>query len=174
MKKSEIAYALEKRNTLKYSYIVLMNMNKDDLQRVYDREFKVTVVAEPERLYDSRGNVAKVMVVGEETVEPYDPAYLGDEEEEADILSSFEKRYYKRIKLLENKLRKAKIRFDWNSRFDCFIVKKFKNGSDYPVIKNIWVDTDDWTYCFGSDDAEVYDSNLSLILDKVMSWLGEK
>lgn len=172
MTKVELATSLERKNPQRYSYMVLMNLPKTDLQRTYDREFKVKILKD-DRMYDSKGNI--VNLESEPTdidlVEPYDPAYLTDEKDEYDISRS-EKAFLRKVSILEGKLRKTKIKYEWIERWSCFRVERYIN-SDYPTYRYLRINMDENDYSFGTEKEDlVFDTKVSVAVDAAVKWVN--
>ena len=53
-----------------------------------------------------------------DVVEPFDPAYVSDKGYEIPDISAHEKRFLRKVSIMEKKLRKAHISFEWNERYD--------------------------------------------------------
>lgn len=173
MKKVDLAMALERKDAKRYAYMVLMNLSKEDLQRVYDKEFKVKVLKDT-RDFDSKGNVInydKEETSSTDIVEPYDPAYLSDEKEEYEISRS-EKAWLRKVSILENKLRRSKIKYEWVERWECFRVEKFIN-SDYPTYRYLRVNMEENDYGFGTEKEDlVFDGKVSVVVDAAVKWVN--
>lgn len=107
-------------------------------------------------------------------LEPYDPAYLSDEPYQIPDISSYEKKFYRKISILENKLKRAGIRFDWNEYEECFRVWKYRNGSEYPTYRYVRVNMDEGDYSFGTEKEDlVFDTKVSVVVTAVAKWIGK-
>lgn len=110
-----------------------------------------------------------------EVIEPYDPDYLNDKPYEVPDLSSYEKRFLHKISILENKLKRKGVRFEWVERWECFRIKKYVLGSDYPTYRYIRVNMDENDYSFGTEELDlVFDGKASVIVDAAVRWLNSK
>lgn len=107
-------------------------------------------------------------------LEPYDPAYLSDEPYQIPDISSYEKKFFRKVSILENKLKRAGIRFDWNEYEECFRVWKYVNGSEYPTYRYVRVNMDEGDYSFGTEKEDlVFDTKVSVVVTAVAKWLGK-
>lgn len=110
-----------------------------------------------------------------DVVEPFDPAYVFDKGYEIPDISSYEKRFFHKVSIMEKKLRKAHISFEWNESYDCFQVKKYVNGSEYPTYRYVGVNMDENDYFFGTEKEDlVYDGKVSVVVDAVAKWINSK
>ena len=105
--------------------------------------------------------------------EPFDPAYLTDKPYEAPEISSYEKRFLRKVSIIENKLRRAKVRYEWLEDYEMFRVAKYRNGSEYPSYMYIAIYMDDNTYAFGgwTEDA-VVDGRASVVVKAAIEWMS--
>lgn len=110
-----------------------------------------------------------------DVVEPFDPAYVSDKGYEIPDISSYEKRFFHKVSIMEKKLRKAHIPFEWNERFDCFQVWKYVNGSEYRTYRYVGVNMDENDYFFGTEKEDlVFDGKVSVVVDAVSRWINSK
>jgi hypothetical protein len=110
-----------------------------------------------------------------DVVEPFDPAYVSDKGYEIPDISAYEKRFLRKVSIMEKKLRKARISFEWNERYDCFQVKKYVNGSEYPTYRYVGVNMDENDYFFGTEKEDlVFDGKVSVVVDAVAKWINSE
>lgn len=111
----------------------------------------------------------------QDVVEPFDPAYVSDKEYEIPDISAYEKRFLHKVSIMEKKLRKACISFEWNERYECFQVKKYVNGSEYPTYRYVGVNMDENDYFFGTEKEDlVFDGKVSVVVAAVSKWINSK
>ena len=111
----------------------------------------------------------------QDVVEPFDPAYVSDKGYEIPDISTYEKRFLRKVSIMEKKLRKARISFEWNERYDCFQVKKYVNGSEYPTYRYVGVNMDENDYFFGTEKEDlVFDGKVSVVVDAVAKWINSE
>lgn len=109
----------------------------------------------------------------DEVLEPFDPAYLSDKGYEIPDISSYEKRFLHKVSIIEKKLRRNKVRFDWIPRKGCFRVGKRILGSDYPTYRYVYVNMDTNDYSFGTETEDlVFDGKASVVVDSVLKWIN--
>lgn len=98
-------------------------------------------------------------------------------------IPAWERKYFKMLQTLESKLMSSGIQFSWVRDMECYKVEKAtwkiitKRGKemavrgDYNYVRYLWVDTDDFTYCFGTeDDCLKYSTKSSEVMDAVKEW----
>lgn len=107
-------------------------------------------------------------------LEPFDPEYLSNEPYQIPDISSYEKKFFRKVSILENKLKRAGIRFDWNEYEECFRVWKYRNGSEYPTYRYVRVNMDEGDYSFGTENEDlVFDTKVSVVVTAVAKWIGK-
>jgi len=113
----------------------------------------------------------------QEVTEPYDPEYLSDEKYEIPDVSSYEKRFYRKVSIVENKLRKNNIKFTWMERYEMFRVSKLRqdedgNVSGYPTHQYIAIYMDTNEYAFGGmEEDRCVSTRISDVIASVKEWL---
>lgn len=108
-----------------------------------------------------------------EVLEPYDPAYISGKAYQIPDISSAEKKFIRKVSILENRLRKAHVRFRWHDQFRCFYVWKYKEGSEYPTYRYVRVNIDENDYSFGTEDEDlVFDGKVSVVVKATVDWLN--
>ena len=119
------------------------------------KERKV-VILKDDRDYDSKGRVIRYATSDREKeveiVEPFDPAYLqGGEDEDSNpcVLENGEVRFITKVGILERALKVARIKFHWNG--GSFVISKMKK--EFEFCRYIWVDRNDYTFCYGGEDG---------------------
>lgn len=124
--------------------------------------------------------------------DPFDPAYLSDKLYEIPDLSSYEKKFYHKMSIVINKLRRNHIQFEWMEDAEVFRVKKFRYEevgsvrnkrtgelinpkrvySEYPTYMYIAI-YDNKEYAFGGYETDVIVSTrISEVIEKVIEWLN--
>lgn len=112
-----------------------------------------------------------------ENLEPYDPAYVTDEPYEIPDISSYEKRFNRKISIIENKLRKNRIKFEWLDRYEIFRVSKFRQDSSgkvsgYPTYQYIAVYMETNEYAFGGwEEDRCVSTRISDVIESVKEWM---
>ena len=111
----------------------------------------------------------------EDVLEPFDPNYVNDKPYEIPQISSYEKRFYHKISILENKLRRKQISFEWLEKWECFRVHKFVGDSEYPTYRYVRVNMEENDYSFGTEKEDlVFDGKASVVVDAVVEWINSK
>ena len=113
--------------------------------------------------------------------EPFDPAYLSDKPYEIPDLSAYEKKFYHKVSIVINKLRRNNIQFEWMEDAEVFRVKKFRytsinNGkpkrSEYPTYMYIAI-YDNKEYAFGGEEEDlIVSTHISEVISEVIEWLN--
>lgn len=113
--------------------------------------------------------------------EPFDPAYISNKPYEIPDLSAYEKRFYHKISIVINKLRRNHIPFEWMEDAEVFRVKKFRytninNGkpkrSEYPTYMYIAI-YDNKEYSFGGEKEDlIVSTRISEVIEEVIEWLN--
>ena len=124
--------------------------------------------------------------------EPFDPAYLSDKPYEIPDLSDYEKKFYHKMSIVINKLRRNHISFEWLEHDEVFRVKKFRYeevGSvrnkrtgklvnpqrvynEYPTYMYIAI-YDNKEYAFGGEEEDlIVSTRISEVIEKVIEWLN--
>lgn len=124
--------------------------------------------------------------------EPFDPAYLSNKPYEIPDLSAYEKKFYHKMSIVINKLRRNHIQFEWLEDEEMFRVKKFRYEevgsvrnkrtgklinpqrvySEYPTYMYIAI-YDNTEYAFGGYETDVIVSTrISEVIEKVIEWLN--
>ena len=80
-------------------------------------------------------------------VEPYDPAYLTNEPYQIPDISRYEKKFLRKVSILENKLRKERVRCEWDAQQECFRVHRTAE-SGYPIYRYVRVNMEENDYSF--------------------------
>lgn len=124
--------------------------------------------------------------------EPFDPAYLSNKPYEIPDLSAYEKKFYHKMSIVINKLRRNHIQFEWLEDEEMFRVKKFRYEevgsvrnkrtgklinpqrvySEYPTYMYLAI-YDNKEYAFGGYETDVIVSTrISEVIEKVIEWLN--
>lgn len=110
----------------------------------------------------------------ENILEPFDPAYLTDKRYEAPEISSFEKRFFHKLSILEKKLRRANVKIEWLDDWQCFRVCRYMD-SEFPLYRYVGVNMDENDYYFGTEKEDlVYDGKASVVVEAVAKWCNSK
>lgn len=108
-----------------------------------------------------------------DVLEPFDPNYISSKQYEIPQISSYEKKFFHKISILEKKLRRAEVRYEWDEREECFRVWKYINDSEYPTYRYVRVNMDENDYSFGTEKEDlVFDGKSSVVVEAVVKWLG--
>lgn len=127
-----------------------------------------------------------------DVLEPFDPEYLTNEPYQVPEISPYEKKFYRKMNIVINKLRREHINFEWLENAEMFRVKKYrytlvsnmrkKDGSLYKPKKvynecptymyiGIYMDTNE--YCFGGWEEDlIVSSRISEVITEVKEWLN--
>lgn len=106
-----------------------------------------------------------------DVLEPYDPNYISKKPYEIPDLSSYEKRFIHKVSIIEKKLIRNRIRFEWLHHKGCFRLSKYFN-SDYPTYRYIYINMDENDYSFGTENEDlVYDGHASVVIAAAIDWL---
>ena len=109
-----------------------------------------------------------------EVLEPFDPEYLNDKPYEVPEISSYEKKFFHKVSILEKKLRRAGVSIEWMEYQECFRVHKYIN-SDYPTYRYVRVNMEKNDYSFGTEDEDlVFDGRASVVVAAVVKWVNSK
>lgn len=107
-------------------------------------------------------------------LEPFDPDYLNDKPYEVPDISSYEKRFLRKVSIIENKLRRNRIDFEWLSNWRCFRVRR-EEKSGYPSYRYVRVNMEENDYSFGTEEEDlVFDGRASVVIDAVVTWVNSK
>ena len=108
-----------------------------------------------------------------EVLEPFDPAYLSDKGYEIPDISSYEKRFLHKVSIIEKKLRRKGVRYEWLENWECFRVRKYVLESEYPTYRYVRVNMDENDYSFGTEKEDlVFDGKASVVVDAVVAWIN--
>ena len=109
----------------------------------------------------------------EHLVEPYNPEYLSNLPYEIPQLSASERRWLRKVSIVEKKLIKERIRFEWLADWECFRVRRYVNGSEYPQYRYIRINMDENDYSFGTEKEDfVWDGKISVVMVEVKKWVN--
>lgn len=161
----------------KYSLADLKSYSAKKVKHLYNIEMNIGVerLAEEFILRDSRGNVAREEFESDkEMEEPFDVEYLSNEPYEVEDLSGEEKRFYKKLHILERRLKKAGIRgaCEWMPQHEMFRVRKMVG--EYPTYMYLAI-YDCKEYGFGTwDDDAIVSTDVKEVVAEVVEWLNKK
>ena len=127
------------------------------------------------RILTSKGEVAKPIYKDQlgDMLEPFDPKYLSNENEEEEIIEDSEKTFFRKLNLITGKLKRLKICPEFYARWSCYKIYKTIGGRT--LERFVWVDSDDWTYNFGTaEEALVSDTNVGVVVEEIAKWVGKR
>lgn len=110
--------------------------------------------------------------------EPYDPEIVSDKGYEIPDISSYEKRFNRKISIIENKLKKNHIRYEWLPQHELFRVGKKRqdengNMSEYYTYQYIGIYMDTNEYNFGGwEEERCASTRISDVIKSVKEWLS--
>ena len=106
-------------------------------------------------------------------LEPYNPDYLLKEAYAIPELSSYEKRFCRKVGTLHAKLRRAKIYAHWDPHYEVFEVRKTNPKSGYDWVMYVSVDMDTNSYAFGGETEDICVSGrVSEVVAAVVEWMS--
>ena len=110
-----------------------------------------------------------------DVLEPFDPNYISNKPYEIPQISSYERRFLHKVSIIEKKLRRNKVHFEWLENWECFRVHKFIGGSEYPTYRYVRVNMEENDYSFGTEKEDLfYDSHASEVVKEVVRWVNSK
>lgn len=180
MTRSELIFEIHKASPM-YSTGKLNEMNDDTLRNLYNWMIKPqkAKVLKDDSMYSQSGERVKLVTAEEssEVLEPYDPAYLDGYVESNDgnpyRISNREKRFLHKVSILEHKLRRAGVSYEWMERYECFRVWRFVNGSEYRTFRFVRVNMGENDYSFGTEKEDlVFDAKVSVVVEAVKKWVN--
>lgn len=114
-----------------------------------------------------------VMKKEEQILEPFDPSY--GTTSTIPELSSYEKRFLRKVSTVEKKLRKNKILFEWMHYQRCFRLHKYIFDSEYPTYRYVYINMEENDYSFGTEKEDlVFDRRASVVIEAAIRWLNSK
>lgn len=149
----------------KFTLAELKGWETQKLVKFYNRLYNITILESEEVTY-------KETPYEVDREEPYDPAYLEEKEDKNPYkLPESEKRFLRKISILQNKLHREHIHYEWMETLECFRVARYI--TEYPTYRYVRIYMDDNMYAFGDSnyDYEV-DSNISVVLESVKKWIN--
>ena len=106
-------------------------------------------------------------------LEPYNPDYLLKDGYAVPELSSYEKRFCRKVGTLHSKLRKAHIKVVWLADYEVFEVRKPNPKTGYEWVMYVSVNMDDNTYAFGGETEDICESGrVSEVVAAVVEWMS--
>lgn len=110
-----------------------------------------------------------------DVLEPFDPNYISNKPYEIPQISSYERRFLHKVSIIEKKLRRNRIPFEWLENWECFRVRKYILGSEYPTYRYVRVNMEENDYSFGTEKEDlVFDGRASVVIDAVIAWVNAK
>lgn len=107
-------------------------------------------------------------------LEPFDVAYLNNEPSKVPDISSYEKRLYRKISILEKKLRRAHVSFEFDVNQMEFVVSRIA-PSGYPINRRVYIDMAENEYVFGDENFDyIYDGKVSVVVEAVKKWCNSQ
>lgn len=133
------------------------------------------IVLTDNRDFDNHGrqinlnSIAKEKEDAGDVLEPFDPAYLTEEEDKNPCrLERGEVTVCRMTGILQKKLIKAGLRPVWNGA--SFELTRVYRGVE--MERYCWIDEEDNTYCYGtSEDCLVYGKSVQEIIDKAVNFM---
>lgn len=117
--------------------------------------------------------IAKKFKPSDEILEPFDPEYLSNESYEAPEISSEEKRFFRKVSILQNKMRSAGIRGTWMPNEQMFKVQKTLPWATTPSVMFLAIYMDTNEYAFGGWEEDLAVSgNVSVVIAEAKKWLS--
>lgn len=110
-----------------------------------------------------------------DVLEPFDPNYISKKSYEIPQISAHERRFLHKVSIIEKKLQRNRIPFEWLENWECFRVHKFIGGSEYPTYRYVRVNMEENDYSFGTEKEDlVFDGRASVVIDAVVTWVNSK
>ena len=109
--------------------------------------------------------------------EPYDPSYLSNESYEVPDIDAYEKRFNRKVSIVENKLKKNHIRFEWLPQHEMFRVSKIRQSDDgkvsgLPTYQYIAIYMETNEYAFGGwEEDRCVSTRISDVIESVKEWM---
>ena len=133
-------------------------------------------------IYDMDGLTNdELMKVNQETSmeveEPFYPSYLDVSSYEIPDIGGYEKKFNRKVSIIENKLKKNHIAFEWLEQHEMFRVGKKRQDdsghvSDYPTYQYIAVYMETNEYAFGGwEEDRCVSTRISDVIESVKEWL---
>lgn len=111
----------------------------------------------------------------DDVLEPFDPNYISKKSYEIPQISVHERRFLHKVSIIEKKLQRNRIPFEWLENWECFRVHKFIGGSEYPTYRYVRVNMEENDYSFGTEKEDlVFDGRASVVIDAVVTWVNSK
>lgn len=110
----------------------------------------------------------------DKVLEPIDPGYINGYKFKVPSLGN--EAWIRKVSILQNKLRRHHIRYEWEADSEMFRVWKYRtrNGveDEYPTV--MWVGVyDTGEYCFGGEEEDMIVSRrVSDVVNVVEEWLN--
>lgn len=110
-------------------------------------------------------------------IEPYDPEIVSDKGYEIPDISSYEKRFLRKISIIESKLKKSHIRYEWLPQHEMFRVGKKRMDSEgkfsgYYTYQYIAVYMETNEYAFGGwEEDRCVSTRISDVIESVKKWM---
>lgn len=110
-----------------------------------------------------------------DVLEPFDPNYISNKPYEIPQISVYEKRFLHKVSIIEKKLRRNRVSFEWLDNWECFRVHKYIGGSEYPTYRYVRVNMEENDYSFGTEKEDlIFDGRASVVIDAVVTWVNSK
>lgn len=111
----------------------------------------------------------------DDVLEPFDPNYISKKSYEIPQISAYERRFLHKVSIIEKKLQRNRIPFEWLENWECFRVHKFIGGSEYPTYRYVRVNMEENDYSFGTEKEDlVFDGRASVVINAVVTWVNSK
>ena len=110
-----------------------------------------------------------------DVLEPFDPNYISGKPYEIPQIPSYERRFFHKVSIIEKKLRRNNVPFEWMERWSCFRIRKYVGDSEYPTYRYVRINMEENDYSFGTEDEDlVYDGKASVIVEAVAAWINSR
>lgn len=94
---------------------------------------------------------------------------------EYDVLSRYEIKFYKKLGVLINGLKRKGIRFAYDADDEVLVVSKTRIGHDFPDLMYIAVYVETGQFAFGGEETDVIVStNSREVIKQVEEWLNNQ
>lgn len=101
------------------------------------------------------------------------------EQEEQSIntpaLSKYEEKFYRKLRVLTDKLDRRQVHYGWDDENECLVVSKMRIGTVCPTYMYLSVDMETGKYWFGGDTEDLISSTNSMeVIAVAIEWLNNQ